>query len=418
MTDATGKSALLPWLIWLLAALFVLLNYVQQVFPSLVAQELAHAFQVSNGSLGHMAAAYFYAYAVFQIPVGLIIDRFGARRPLALALLMAGLGAIAFAVSQSAGYALLARVFMGASSAFSFLGCLKLVQDWFPISRFSTLAGMTNTAAMLGAASGAPLAVGVAALGWRTSMLGIGAVELLLAILMFLVVRDRPGQGLIPSKPQTRPRTSPNDVSNVLRNPQVWLNAAYATGISLIFVAFGGLWGSSFISKAYALDTVAAAGISALLFVGGMVGSLFFGWLSDQLHSRNQPMRLAAMGGLLTLCLLLYTPDLPLALFKAGLFLMGFFSSANIVAYAVARDLYPRITGFSIGFLSTCFYAGSAVSQPLVGLLLEYHARDHAGAGIDDLTVTDYRFALSALVVFMAVALVSSLLLRETLQPD
>ena len=418
MTDATRKSALLPCLIWLLAALFVLLNYVQQVFPSLVAQDLAHAFQVSNGSLGHMAAAYFYAYAVFQIPVGLIIDRFGARRPLALALLMAGLGAIAFAVSQSAGHALLARVFMGASSAFSFLGCLKLVQDWFPISRFSTLAGMTNTAAMLGAASGAPLAIGIDALGWRTSMLGIGAVELLLAILMFLVVRDRPGQGLIPSKPQTRPRTSPNDVSNVLRNPQVWLNAAYATGISLIFVAFGGLWGSSFISKAYALDTVAAAGISALLFVGGMVGSLFFGWLSDQLHSRNQPMRLAAMGGLLTLCLLLYTPDLPLVLFKVGLFLMGFCSSANIVAYAVARDLYPRISGFSIGFLSTCFYAGSAVSQPLVGLLLEYHARDHAGAGIDDLTVTDYRFALSALVVFMAVALVSSLLLRETLQPD
>ncbi|MFM2006280.1 MAG: hypothetical protein RLZZ09_1935, partial [Pseudomonadota bacterium] len=304
----------------------------------------------------------------------------------------------------------------GASSAFSFLGCLKLVQDWFPISRFSTLAGMTNTAAMLGAASGAPLAVGVAALGWRTSMLGIGAVELLLAILMFLVVRDRPGQGSIHSHPQTAPRTSPNDVSNVLRNPQVWLNAAYATGISLIFVAFGGLWGSSFISKAYALDTVAAAGISALLFVGGMVGSVFFGWLSDQLQSRNRPMRLAAMGGLLTLCLLLYTPDLPLALFKMGLFLMGFFSSANIVAYAVARDLYPRISGFSIGFLSTCFYAGSAVSQPLVGLLLEYHAREHVGAAIDDLTVTDYRFALSALVVFMAVALIASFRIRETLR--
>ena len=75
-----------------------------------------------------------------------------------------------------------------------------------------------------------------------------------------------------------------------------------------------------------------------------------------------------------------------------------------------------RDSGFSIGLLSTCFYAGSALSQPLVGVLLEYHARDHAGPGIDHLTVADYRFALSALVVFMAVALVSSLRVRETLR--
>lgn len=416
MADATGRSAGLAWLVWSLAAVFVVLNYVQQVFPNLVARELADAFASDNSTLGHIAAAYFVAYAVCQIPVGLILDRFGTRKPLALAILMAGLGAFAFALSQTAANALLARVLMGASSAFSFLGCLKLVQAWFPVSKFSTLAGITNTAAMLGAASGAPLAWWVDLVGWRTAMAGMGAVELLLAVLTLLIVRDRPQPGGSTHSQRVSRGISLTTVSDVLRNRQVWLNAAFATGISLIFVAFGGLWGASFIRKAYGLDTVAAAHSSSMLFLGGIVGSVFFGWWSDHLNSRVKPMRLAAMGGCLTLCLLLYIPDVPLALFKMGLFLMGFFSSANIVAYAVARDLYPRDSGFSIGLLSTCFYAGSALSQPLVGLLLEYHARDHAGPGIDHLTVADYRFALSALVVFMAVALVSSLRVRETLR--
>ena len=414
MADATGRSAGLAWLVWLLAAMFVVLNYVQQVFPNLVARELADAFHSDNSTLGHIAAAYFLAYAVCQIPVGLILDRFGTRKPLALAILLSGLGAFAFALSQTAANALLARVLMGASSAFSFLGCLKLVQAWFPVSKFSTLAGITNTAAMLGAASGAPLAWWVETVGWRTAMAGIGAVKLLLSVLTLLIVRDRPQPGGGSPRQPASPGISLNAVG-VLRNPQVWLNAIYATGISLIFVAFGGLWGASFIRKAYGLDTVAAAHSSSMLFLGGIVGSVFFGWLSDYLHSRIKPMRLAALGGCLTLCLLLYIPDVPLALFLMGLFLMGFFSSANIVAYAVARDLYPEDSGFSIGLLSTCFYAGSALSQPLVGVLLEYHSRDRDGVGIDHLTVADYRFALSALVVFMAIALVSSLRVRETL---
>lgn len=409
------KSGLLPWLIWALSALFVVFNYIQQVVPNIIAADLSEAFQASESTLGNIAAAYFYAYAILQIPVGLIVDRFGTRWPLVFAILAAGLGTLAFSGAHGSGSAQMARLLMGASSAFSFIGCLKLVEMWFPPSRFSTLAGMTNTAGMIGAASGAPVAVLVSAIGWRASVAWIGAAELVLAGLVFAVVRDRTA-----AEGQSGPAAGSGGMPALLGNPQVWINAVYATSISLVFVAFGGLWGTGFIEKAYALNAVDAAGIGSLLFIGGIAGSLFFGWYSDFLGRRKTPMVLAGVGALVTMSCLLYLPGIPLAGFKVGLFLVGFFCSANIISYAVARDLYPRLAGFSIGFLSTCFYAGSAASQPLVGMLLEHRSSGRGGSGLASLTAGDYRHAFSLLVGFMLAGLIASLVIKETLrrEPD
>ncbi|HEV2690134.1 MAG TPA: MFS transporter, partial [Bryobacteraceae bacterium] len=309
------KPGFLPWLIWVLAALFVVFNYVQQVVPNVIAADLSRAFNANGSTLGNIAAAYFYAYALLQIPVGLIVDRFGTRWPLVLAILMAGIGTLAFAAAHDSLGAQLARLLMGASAAFSFIGCLKLAQAWFPPSKFSTLAGMTNTAGMLGAASGAPVAVLVKAIGWRAALAWLGGAELLLAILVFAVVRDRPADNV--SAPATASAKISEGLLGVLANPQVWVNAIYATTISLVFVAFGGLWGAGYIQKVYGLDTVGAAGAGSYLFLGGIAGSLFFGWFSDYLRRRKFPMVAAGIGALLAMSGLLYLPGLPLALFKA-----------------------------------------------------------------------------------------------------
>jgi sugar phosphate permease len=407
------KPSFLPWLIWVLSALFVVFNYVQQVVPNIIAVQLSHAFNATESTLGNIAASYFYAYAILQIPVGLIVDRYGTRRPLVIAIVAAGLGTLAFSWAHSSGNAQIARLIMGASAAFSFIGCLKLVEEWFPSSKFSTLAGMTNTAGMVGAASGAPVAMLVNVIGWRESVAWMGGAELILAVFVLLIVRDRTATTNGHAAPEIQ--NSSGGMFGVLRNPQVWINAVYATSISLVFVAFGGLWGTSYIQKVYDLNAIAAAGTGSLLFLGGIAGSLFFGWYSDYLGRRKPPMVFAGVGALATMACLLYLPAIPLAGFKLGLFLVGFFSSANIVSYAVARDLHPKLAGLSIGFLSTCYFTGSAASQPLVGMLLEHINPGSGNAGIVSLTAGDYRYALSPLVGFMLVGLIASLLIKETL---
>src|SRR6202034_2538788 len=120
----TRKAGLLPWLIWTLSALFVVFNYIQQVVPNVIAADLSQAFGVDAGALGVIASTYFYAYACLQIPVGLIVDRYGVRRCLVVAISAAGLGTIAFSCVNTADGAQLARLVMGASFAFSFIGSL------------------------------------------------------------------------------------------------------------------------------------------------------------------------------------------------------------------------------------------------------------------------------------------------------
>jgi len=109
-------------------------------------------------------------------------------------------------------------------------------------------------------------------------------------------------------------------------------------------VAFERPLGESYIEKVYDLNAVAAAGIGSLLFLGAC-GSLFFGWYYRLSGAAKNPMVLAGVGALATMAALLYLPIIPLAGFKLGLFLVGFFSSANIISYAVARDLYPKLAG-------------------------------------------------------------------------
>jgi fucose permease len=104
----------LKWIVWGLSALFVVFNYLQQVVPAIVAPDLQREFHLGAGELGSMAALFFYAYALLQIPVGLTVDRFGPHRPLAAAVSVAALGACSFASSSGAGTSGLARLVIGA----------------------------------------------------------------------------------------------------------------------------------------------------------------------------------------------------------------------------------------------------------------------------------------------------------------
>ena len=401
------------WLVWSIAALFVVYNYVQQVVPGAIAPELSRELHLDAATLGELSSWFFFAYAVLQIPVGLAVDRFGPRWPLTLALAVAGLGGLGFAWAGSAAWAGFARLIIGAGAAFSFIACLKLVSNWFAPGRFATLAGMTNTAGMIGAATGAPLAALAAHTGWRGAALLLAGLGALICVLALLLVRDRPATGALENtaQPQGAHADLFHALRDILRSRQAWLNALYATTISISFVAFGALWGPPYIAKAYALATPAANAVVAMLFLGAIAGSLFFGWYSDFLRSRRRPMLAAALGGCATFAAILYVPGLPLGALRVLLALLGFFCSANILSYAVAHDISPPArAGLALGFLNSCYYGGSALSQPLVGWLLDRRCP----AGLAALQAGDFRYAFSAVLILLALACLTALLLRET----
>ena len=213
-------------IIWSLGALFFLFEYFIRISPSVITQDLMAQFKASAFALGGVSTFYYIAYVIMQIPVGILVDRYGARRLMIAAPLVSVVGCILFALSPSLWTIYLSRFFLGFGSAFAFVGTLKLVSNWFHFRWFAILAGATQALGMLGAAIGdAPMAIVFHKFGWRESMIGIAILLFILAIFMFFIIRDFP-QGRKMSTRKKKIKVWPS-LSKVLTNKQTWVNGFY-----------------------------------------------------------------------------------------------------------------------------------------------------------------------------------------------
>ncbi|MDF2530171.1 MAG: major facilitator family transporter, partial [Gammaproteobacteria bacterium] len=160
MDNVSSRPSYLPWVIWLLGALFFLAEYFVRISPSVITQELMATFHVDAFALGGLSGFFYYAYISMQVPVGILVDRFGSRRLLTGATLLCAISCLVFASMHTIQLGFLSRFLMGLGASFAFVGTLKLISLWFPPTRFALLAGTTQALGMLGAVIGdAPMAM-------------------------------------------------------------------------------------------------------------------------------------------------------------------------------------------------------------------------------------------------------------------
>jgi sugar phosphate permease len=401
-TKATWHHAALPWIIWGIGASYFFYDYINQVIPGIIGPSLIQAFGVSAAALGTLSAYYFYSYAFMQVPVGLIVDYFGPHRALAVAALFAAGGNLLLAKAGTFSEVEIYRLLVGFGAAFSYVSALKLVSNWFPASRFATLAGLTNTLGMIGAiVASAPFADVVAHVGWRGSLAGTGVLGGVMALLILLVVRDHPKKAVPWHEQEGNERglaKTWSDLKHVFSRPQFWILGVFITTMNITFTAFGAVWGPS-----YAVS---------MLVVGGIFGAIFYGSFSDRLRRRKLPMLLASISALAVMAVLLYGPKIPLTTIYVLLFLQGFSCNGLVLGYSVAHDIRPAgSAGAAEGFANTLCAGGTAIFLPIMSWL---SGSEHGSAAAGTLTIADYRVALSFLVVALAVAVLMAFLTRET----
>ncbi len=156
-----------PWIVCGLAALFYTYEYVLRITPSVMTHELMMSFGISAAALGNLSAFYYYAFTPMQMPVGVLMDRFGPRRLLILACLACALGSALF-VCQTFYWAALGRFLVGFGSAFAFVGVLKLAAMWHAPDKFALISGLCTCLGMLGGWFGDNvLSPSVGFFGWR-----------------------------------------------------------------------------------------------------------------------------------------------------------------------------------------------------------------------------------------------------------
>lgn len=369
-------------------AVAFMIAFFHRVSPTVITDQLMHAFGVSATALGSLAAMYYYVYTVMQVPAGVLADRVGPRISVAAGSAVAGVGTLLFAGAPGILAADAGRLLIGLGVATAFVGLMKYSAVWFDPGIYGLVSGlvvlMGNVGAVLGAS---PLAWALAAMDWRTAFAGLGALSLIIAIAVFAVVRDSPQQaGFAPVSPQPEPRLReswPQEFLQVAANRRVW---PYFLGLFTIvgsFFAFTGLWAVPMLQDVYGLSRQLASGYVTVALIFFALGSFAGGWLSDRL-GRRKPMLVGAAAA--TLAVYLATVLLP---WQPGpgawlLFIAhGLAPAAMVTCYAAAKEsVATHHTGMAIAFVNTGLFLGAAILQPVCGLLLD--SGSGPGYGADD----------------------------------
>ncbi len=419
MTNNRARlHALTPWIICSLGALYYCYEYFLRISPSVMIPELMKAYHLTGAQVGSLSAFYYHAYVPMQIMVGLLMDRYGPRRLLAIACLCSVLGTYLFAGSHNVAIAELGRFLVGFGAAFAFVGALKLATIWLPPNRFALISGVITSLGMIGAMAGDILLRSlVDILGWKETTYASAGVGIILAIAIWTIVRDvNPS----PTHPHYHvQRIYFHDLLRglwgALRNPQIWFNGIVGFLLYLSLSAFAELWGIPYLEQARGLSRIHAADANAMIFLGWAIGGPCWGLFSDFIRRRCFPLLIASIATLIVICAILYFPHISLGSMSLLLFLFGFLSSVQILVFAVCREVtHFRIAGTAIALTNMLVMFGGNLFQPVIGKLLDM---GWSGAMVDGTriySVLNYQAALSVIPIGILVAIILIYFVRET----
>ncbi|MBW1713845.1 MAG: MFS transporter, partial [Deltaproteobacteria bacterium] len=352
------------WLVFGLLAAAYFMVYFHRTSPAVVALDMMSDLKASGALMGLLASAYFYPYALMQVPSGLLSDSWGPRRTITVFFLVAGLASVLFGLVKTPVQATAARVLVGVGVSMLFVPTMKVLTAWFKRSEFATMTGLLMTIGGLGALSAAaPLAYLSALLGWRGSFLVIGLGTLVLALAIWFLVRDRPQEKGFAPMAENSPQAGPSQpkiglgqgVRLVLTEWRFWPLAIWFFCDFSFFFAFAGLWGGPFLMEVYGLTKAQAGQILSMMAVGMIVGSPSLSFISDRIvRSRKKVLVFSSVLVAVMVSILTFHPaGLSLAFLYVLCFFIGVFASAVVViGFTAAKELFPlAVAGTSVGLV-------------------------------------------------------------------
>ena len=419
---ASTKTSRYRWVVFCLLAFGYLLVYFHRLCPAVVALDMQADLKTSGALLGFLAAAYFYPYALMQIPSGLLSDSWGPRKTITVFFALAGAASILLGLVGSLGFAILARILVGFGVAMLFVPTMKVMTQWFKDEEFARMTGILMAVGGLGAYTASrPLAWLSDMMGWRGSFVVIGVITIVVAAAIWFLVRNTPQEMGLPTVNKTAEGNPgkaiglAQGIKIVLTSRPFWFLAAWFFFSFCIFFSFGGLWGGPYLMHVYGLSKAEAGNILGMLALAMIGGSPFFSWLSDKVfRSRKKVIVLASV---ITLCLTIPLAFFPDAMNRPALyllcFLLGMFNSAIVVvAFTSAKELFPvEIAGTSVGLANLFPFLGGAVAPPILGAILEIQDKTSKGYSAEA-----YSKAFLLYFIFALLALGVSCFITETLK--
>ncbi|WP_024877465.1 MFS transporter [Saccharomonospora piscinae] len=390
-TTAT-TAPLRSWLIWLTAAAVYTFAVFHRTSLGVAGLDAAERFGVGSTALATFTVLQIGVYAAMQVPTGVLVDRFGPRRVLTVALVFLGLGQVLLAVAHTYAVALVARGVLGLGDALTFVSVLRLAASHFPGRQYMLVTALTGALGFVGnLAATLPLTLLLAGPGWTPTFLAAGLVTLAFTAVVTLRVRDTPA-----TRTAAGPAASASDVvaqlRTALRVPGTRLgfwthfSAPFSQNVMVL------LWGLPFLVDGQGYPATTASSLLAVFVIGAMLGGPLLGGFVGRRPELRMPLVVTYLVavGLSWTVLLSWPGQVPVGVLIPAFTVLSLGGPFSTIGFALARDYnpLPRV-GTATGIVNVGGFVATTVAALVIGLLLEA-------------TGGNYRVALLTMVVMLA----------------
>jgi MFS family permease len=342
---------------------------------ALLAPSLVNSMSLSPGQLGLLTSAFFFTYALVQLPVGLALDRYGPRKVQLLLLLLATLGALLFASGHTFGELVIARAVIGLGLAGCFMSAVKALSACVAPSRLPSINGYLLAVGGLGSASATlPVRMVLQHTDWRGLFVLLAVLTALTALMIWLLVPQAP------ATPSAKPATFAS-LRDVYCNPEFRKTISLVLIPHAVFFGIQGLWLGRWLSDVARFSDAAVAYLLYLSMAGVIFGAIAVGLITERAGRRGiKPLDLAAVG----ICLFLLVQGAFILNHKPSMQLLGVLftlvGTITGIEYTIIAQSVPReLTGRASTCLNLLIFVGAFAVQAGFGQIIGIWQPDAAG---------------------------------------
>jgi MFS family permease len=372
------------------------LSYLFRNINAVIAGPLTAELGLDAGQFGLLTSVYFLTFAAAQLPVGILLDRYGPRRVQSGLFVVAAAGALLFALSENFLPLVLSRALIGLGVAAALAAGLKAIVLWFPKERLPLANGWMVMLGALGAVTATtPVEALLAWIGWRELFLFLAVVTAACALTVYLVVPDVPSTERVANK-----EVAPG-LRAVFTDRRFWrLAPLSATSIGTAW-ALQGLWAAGWLTDVEGFDRASLMRHLLVMAVALCVGALLIGWAADRLRSRGISLRMVL--GCLAALFIAAQLALIFRCFSSSYFLWAMIAavgSGTVLSFAILAEYFPKeLTGRANAALNVFHMGGAFALQCLTGFVIAAWSRED---GHYPVIAYQAAFAINLLLQIMA----------------
>lgn len=356
-------------------------------------------FNINPNDMGLLGGVFFLSFAIFQIPAGILIDRFGPRKVMSSVIIFAVLGSIIFALSNSFYSLLIGRIFMGLGCSICLMGSLVLITRWRDTNQFSKLAGIILAVGGIGGLlATTPLSYFSELYGWRLSFWLAAVVTFFVMLLYYFELEDR-DKGLFINKKNKL--ISPKNLFFVLkeRNFKFMIPMSLMSYSSLVVIL--GLWGAPYLKDIHGLESIERGKILMLMAISWNIGSFVFGRLRSIFGSYKRVVIFGSIGVIFLLFVLSFISNINITYLYILFCILGFFGAFSVALISHYQVLFDKeYMGRALSTANFFNFGGVFFVQWLTGKIIFIMGGNSSGAPIG---------AYRAAFLFVAILLLVSL---------